>query len=220
MEELKRLQQIAWNESEKKRKESSLLSTMNIRSLTHHHKNLIKDPMICGQVIAIQETWCNPQQENLHLQFSGYEMFLVSQGQGKGIATFYKGNFKTNGHINKPLYQISRVSSEKVDIINVYLSRGANKKEFLHDLGSPARGARKVIITGDFNIDYLKNPNDIVIKTIISCGFQQMVSSPTHEKGGLLDHIYIKNITSQVDVTTYFPFYTDHAAVSIAVNDL
>ena len=47
-----------------------------------------------------------------------------------------------------------------------------------------------------------------------------MVSSPTHEKGGLLDHIYIKNIASQVDVTMYFPFYTDHAAVSIAVNDL
>ena len=175
--------------------------------------------MICGQVIAVQETWCDPQQENLHLQLPGYEMFLVSQGRGKGIATFHKANFKRNGSINKSLYQISRVSDEKVDIINVYVSQGANKSEFLKDLGSLAKGARKVIIEGDLNIDYLKDPKDAVIRRIISCGFKQIVSSPTHEKGGLLDHIYLKNIASQVDVKISFPFYSDHAAVSISIHD-
>ena len=220
MEELKRLQQIAKNEDEKKRKESSLLSTINARSLTLHHKNLIKDPMICGQVIAVQETWCDPQQENLHLQLPGYEMLLVSQGRGKGIATFYRNNFKENGFINTPQYQISRVSNQKVNIINVYLSKGADKRAFLRDLGSLARGAKKSVIVGDFNIDYLKSPEDIVIKTILSCGFKQIVSSPTHEKGGLINHIYIKNITSPVDVAMYFPFYTDHAALSIVIHDL
>ena len=61
--------------------------------------------MICGQFIAVQETWCNPHQENLHLQLPGYEILLVNQGQGKGIATFYKNDFEENCFINKPLYQ-------------------------------------------------------------------------------------------------------------------
>ena len=73
---------------------------------------------------------------------------------------------------------------------------------------------------GDFNIDYLKSPEDIVIKTILSCGFKQIVSSPTQEKGGLIDHVYVKNITSPVDVAMCFPFYTDHAAISIIIHDL
>ena len=176
--------------------------------------------MICGQVIAVQETWCNPQQENLHLQLPGYEMLLVSQGRGKGIATYYKNNFKENGFINKPLYQISRVSDQKINVINVYLSHGADKRDFLRDLGSLARGAKKSVIVGDFNIDYLKSPEDIVIKTILSCGFKQIVSSPIQEKGGLIDHVYVKNITSPVDVAMCFPFYTDHAAISIIIHDL
>ena len=108
----------------------------------------------------------------------------------------------------------------KINVINVYLSHGADKRDFLQDLGSLARGAKKSVIVGDFNIDYLKSPEDIVIKTILSCGFKQIVSSPTQEKGGLIDHVYVKNITSPVDVAMCFPFYTDHAAISIIIHDL
>ena len=104
-----------------------------------------------------------------------------------------------------------------IDIINVYISRGANKTNFLKDLGSLARGSKPCIIVGDFNIDFLADPNELIIRTILSCNFTQVVSSPTHEKGALLDHVYIKGpITYQL--TVVFPYYSDHGLVMVAPN--
>ena len=87
--------------------------------------------------------------------------------------------------------QVMKSSFNSIDIINVYRSAEGSKTTLIESMRQMIDEGRTTVIAGDFNIDYLKNPNDIVIKTIISCGFQQIVSSQTHEKGRLLDHIYI-----------------------------
>ena len=185
-----------------------------------HHQNLISDPKIYGKVIALQETWCNNDHDNNHLKMPGYKVHLVSQGNGKGIATYYQSDYSVTGTVNKALYQISRVSSNNIHIINLYISRGANKREFLQDLGALAKGKKPCIIVGDFNIDFLNSPNELIItqiisKLILSNGFHQIVTLPTHDKGGLIDHIYIKNVSEQIDVSLNFPFYSDHAAILV-----
>ena len=101
---------------------------------------------------------------------------------------------------------------------NVYCSKGANKVNFLKDLGSLAGAARPCFIVGDFNINYLSVPKDPVVTKILACGFQQIVQNPTHVGGGLLDHVYTKRITWDPCLIINYPYYTDHGAVSI-VND-
>ena len=109
---------------------------------------------------------------------------------------------------------MSRVSSTEMDIINIYCSHGANKAEFLKDLGSLARGPRPCIILGDFNIDYLQGAEAIINK-ITSCGFKQIVTTATHIKGGLLDHVYVKRLPWEPTIEMNFPYFTDHAAISV-----
>ena len=110
---------------------------------------------------------------------------------------------------------MSKVSDGKVEIINVYLSRGANKVEFLRDLGSLAKGSRNCIIVGDFNIDFSHNANELIIKKILSKGFTQMLKTPTHLSGGLIDHVYVKYPDHDFETFIDFPLFTDHALISV-----
>ena len=140
---------------------------------------------------------------------------MVNQGRGKGVATYFSGNFKISGTVNTNLYQMSKVSDGNVHIINIYISRGANKAEFLQHLGNLAKGSKNCFIVGDFNIDFLRNSREPIIKTITSKGFTQIITAPTHLSGGLLDHIYMKYPEHVIEFHVDFPFFSDHALISI-----
>ena len=110
---------------------------------------------------------------------------------------------------------MSKVSSKEFDVVNLYCSNGANKANFLKDLGSLAGAARPTFIVGDFNINFLNKPQDAILKKILSTGFKQIVSQPTHLEGGLLDHIYFKRLPFEPKVIVNFPYYSDHGALSV-----
>ena len=169
-----------------------------------------------GKVIGLQETWCNMDESEHCYKIEGYNLHLVNQGRGKGVATFFQDGFDVTGEVNKKGYQICRVSCKNYDVINVYRSSDANQSSFFKDLGTLARGSKPCFICGDFNIDILKNPKDWLLENISSCGFKQIVEDATHELGGLLDHIYIKRIPWKPQVTLEFPFYSDHAVVKVS----
>ena len=216
IEELRRLHDVAMNEKLKMKIRNSLILTLNIRSLVKHHVNIVQDYQIRASVIALQETWCSMDNENNHMQLPGYSLHLVSQGRGKGVATYFEAGFQISGAVNTEHYQISKVSGVNFDVVNVYCSRGLDKKQFLNDLGSFARGTKPCFIVGDFNVDFLKEPKDPIIKKIVSSGFKQMVTGPTHIEGSLLDHVYMKGRPPfDLQVHTDFTFYSDHAAVSL-----
>ena len=178
--------------------------------------NLLKDESTRAKVIALQETWCQEGQETDSLQLPGYKLHLVSQGRGKGVAMFFQDGFDVTGEVNKREYQICRVSCKNYDVVNLYRSQNADQSNFIKDLGTLARGSKPCFILGDFNIDLLKNPNDRLSEKISSCGFRQIVKNATHDLGGLLDHVYIKRIPWEPEVTINFPFYSDHAIVKLS----
>ena len=215
MKELSRLKDIALNHKEDDLREAILITSLNVRSLPRHHKNLLNDPQIHGKVIALQETWCDVDGAYAHLNMPGYSMSMVNAGRGKGIVTYFNPEFQPSGMINNERYQILRVSSKDLDVINVYISRGANRANFLKDLGALARGSKPCFIVGDFNIDFLNDPTEVIVKKITSSSFKQLVSTPTHVEGGLLDHIYVRDQTCKYQVDINFPFYSDHGAISV-----
>ena len=169
-----------------------------------------------ANVINLQETWCSPEDNETEYQMQGYQLHMVNQGRGKGIATYYSNEFEVSGTINKELYQMLKIKGSNFDVINVYCSRGANRADFLRDLGSLAAAQRPCLITGDFNINYMKDPKDSIVARILSCGFNQIVKGPTHKDGGLLDHIYTKRLGWEPRVHMNFPYYSDHAAIAVS----
>ena len=60
-------------------------------------------------------------------------------------------------------------------------------------------------------LQYLKNNH-----------FHQLVDTPTHSRGGLIDHFYIRKPSAFENVVVnwhlFAPFYTDHFGVCITIN--
>merc|ERR1712105_322419 len=166
MDELKRLKELALNTQEKSRLTKTVVVTLNIRSLNKHFVALTKDFQMRAKVINLQETWCCPEEKGTDYQIQGYQLHMVNQ---------------VSGTINKENYQMLKLKGVNFDVINVYCSRGANKVDFLRDLGSLAAAQRPCFITGDFNINYLRDPKDSIVAKILSCGFSQIVKGHTHK---------------------------------------
>ena len=126
---------------------------------------------------------------------------------------YYQDDFEIAADINLELFQMSKISSSYCHIINVYRSHGADTALFLHHLESLVRGCDECYIVGDFNINLIKH-NHPIVAWILAYGFKQLVQSPTHEEGGILDHAYVKS-KSLHHVFLHWPYYSDHAAVCI-----
>lgn len=221
MKELERLESVAINDQDKQSKINTTIISLNVRSLSKNHCNLIQDSIVTSNVpvIAVQETWLDCDE---HLEIQGYNSHFVSHGHGKGVVTYYNNSFKVTGVVRSNTHQISKVSSETYDVVNVY--RNANEdvplESFLKDLFDLISNQRLSYVVGDFNIDLLKSPSHSICTKLKDKGFKQIVSLPTHEEGGLLDHVYVNNIPEDKlhIVNLSFPFYTDHAAIAISTS--
>ena len=74
---------------------------------------------------------------------------------------------------------------------------------------------RAVIVLGDFNIDLLKQPENIFSHSMEGLGFKQLVLQSTHISGSLIDHVYafLPN-GEQCEVFKIHPlYYSDHDAI-------
>ncbi|VDI11782.1 Hypothetical predicted protein [Mytilus galloprovincialis] len=73
------------------------------------------------------------------------------------------------------------------------------------------------VIVGDFNINVLKESNNLLIKALATKDFCQVVHSPTHISGSCIDHMYI--LKDKVYDARVIPVpYSQHAAIQIRIN--
>ena len=74
------------------------------------------------------------------------------------------------------------------------------------------------IILGDFNINALEDSNNYVSEYLHQ--YQQVVDSPTHISGSLIDHVYVlKSLLNDVNVNCVVKniYFSDHDAVKISL---
>ena len=182
------------------------LVSCNIRSATKNLKHLLSSKTILNvQVICLQETWLDPSEFNDEDK-NGWKQHNNSVGRGKGISTLYNSLYTMKVDVSNPQYQMTKVSSSSMDIINVYRSEGAVTSSFLEDLLS-LYDKEETVIMGDFNLCYIQQRNHQIFKTIESLGFNQLVKSPTHIKGRMIDLVFSKSF---FEVIQQSPFFTDH----------
>ena len=105
--------------------------------------------------------------------------------------------------------------------INIYRSSSGSIPEALSALKDLIDNSKPNLITGDFNLCFTKNGTNSITKGLQDCGFQQLVTEATHIQGGLIDHVYWRDVRSprfdDPTVERHSPYYSDHDAVMITL---
>ena len=215
MEELERMNNVAINLKQCKR---VTIVSCNIRSLKKHFEDFITASAIKqAQVLCLQETWLHPSAETNLLEEKGWKQHNNSVGRGKGISTFYKPEFVLEKDVTLPSYQMTKIRSDSIDIINVYRSSGAENYNFIEDLCGLCNPEKHTLILGDFNICYNSQIDNQVYQTLRNMGFRQLVKHPTHIDGRLIDPVFSFSPGIEViyEVKQQAQYYTDHDMIEV-----
>ena len=98
------------------------MASLNIARLGPHMADLRIDPnLLKADVIHLCETWLLPDQEDdAQFQLDGYTAHFVSVGNGRGLATYSRGDFVHQEDRVSQNWQMTKFSSGMVDSIHVY----------------------------------------------------------------------------------------------------
>ena len=177
------------------------ISSLNARSLQKHYQDMQKDELIMkSDVICIQETWLESEPKTPITNLDEYYI----HGQSRGIALFTK---ERPIHVDKT--QTDTCSTIKArfmefDLINIYrFSDGRNISQFTAEVIPLIDARRTQIIIGDINIDLIDSLKNLFTETLRQNGFEQIIQRPTHELGGLIDHVYFYSPNAEALCTLY-----------------
>ena len=137
-----------------------------------------------------------------------------------GLATFVKK--KHNATFEN--YLVDKISATMVQLddlvlVFLYLSQGFDwhlltrkLEEWIDD------NQKRIAIIGDTNIDFLEKKHKL-LEFLDHKNFKQIVQEPTHELGGLLDHVYLnpKLMNDKYQIAQRCTYFSDHDVITLFV---
>ena len=196
---------------------------LNVLSLANNFEEISKKIKTkkCD-VACLQETWLKETNSGDAYRIENYDLSLNSRGRGRGIATYFREPFIESESINHSDCQITKISSEDVDIINLYRSQECqNIEQLIHPL---INLKKKTIVVGDTNINLENQRSHSFVKMMIeNLRFEQLVTRPTFDrlpsfKPSWLDHVYVSpGLKELVKVEQQCLGFNDHDILRISV---
>lgn len=215
-----------WND---KRINGIRISALNVRSLRKHIEDVKSDHfLLISDVICLSETWLEEEQCNdSKYQIEGFRSFFNCQKRnnetfierGKGLATYVRGDmWKWEADVTELLLHMTKLTSEKLDIISVYRSQDQPFTATVNHLKQLVNLQKTTLIIGDFNYCAKNNSNDLS-EYLSSNGFQQLVTTATHTGGNVLDQIHFRGVIKDKPkiVETIAEYYSDHDLVTLLI---
>ena len=219
IEELERMNTVSEGTSQVSKR---AIISCNIRSINKNFANFsTSSTSKQAQVICLQETWMDPLSPQIDLmENEGLQQHNNSIGKGKGITTFYKQIYFWVGDVTDANYQLTKLKSDVMDVINVYRSDGAENNAFVEDLVGMITSGKQTLILGDFNICYISEFSNLVFQELRSKGFKQLVKHPTHMEGRLIDLVFFLSPDQTIcyEVKQLAQYFTDHDLLKVQVN--
>ena len=197
--------------------------SLNCQSLRGKISHIMNDKIVTlGDLICLSETWLLSDENTDDIQIDGYVLCANVVGRGKGLATYFKQNiFHHSKDVKEKNYQLTKMSSEFVDVISVYRSQEGCIDRLLNTLSGVIDWQKTTLICGDFNVCYNQDRSNKLIATLENLGFKQLVQEATFIKGSLIDHVYLRECGTSigVDCSLYSPYYCamDHDALLTTV---
>ena len=167
MQELERLRKISKNnnptEWENIDNKTLKISSLNCRSLKKHIPDIRSDDMLMkSDIICLQETWLEDDIATEILQIENYELHLNSNGKGKGIAIYFKKDtLKHELDIKEENMQLSKFSSDYIDLVVLYRSQNGNHKHLTETFETLIDREKPLMVIGDFNFCFLDDSTNI-----------------------------------------------------------
>lgn len=194
------------------------ISSLNVRSFQQHQKDLKKDEFIMkSDILCVQETWLDSDPDE---QLLGYHAYYL-HGRSKGIAIFTRLTPIATHNFQSDICSIMKSSFDDFDLINIYRAHfNMNLDQFREEILPFIDVSRTQILIGDFNINLLKTPQNVLTSFLQQLGYRQLVMKPTHNQGGLIDHVYFFSPNNFVtcDLFKYHTvFWSDHTCQSLIV---
>jgi hypothetical protein len=206
-------QRTPWDTEQEK---SIKISSLNVRSLNQHFEDLQKDHFLQkSDIICLTETWLSYDLENT----GKYHSYFINSGS-KGVALFSVIKPETVDKLSSDEASVIIASFASFDLILVYrFSENSSIFDFTEEIVNIVNLTKTVIVCGDFNINLTKFPQNKFSKALFNLGFIQLVNSPTHILGGIIDHVYFySNDMSTCSLHKIYPVYfSDHDAVSFCL---
>ena len=197
---------------------------LNVHSLRKHFDDVARTVQAASSpsVICLQETWLEEGSAVDKYQMQDLSLIVNSIGEGRGIATYFDDTFDVSDSVTSPSCQITRISSNEIDVINVYRSKDCDMKEFelmIFKMMDRNDLSKKILICGDLNIHFTKETsNHFVRKIVDEFKFKQLVMGPTHDKGNTIDHVYVSPaLLGRVMIEKTSIYYSDHDLLTIKI---
>ena len=196
----------------------SLIGFLNVQSLRAHQIHLRKEQeFLQCDIFAVAETWLYPGEK---IEISDASHFL-SNGRGKGLASFSKGYSKMMETIEKDEYSMMKMELDEKFFIFVYISKTAKSSEYIHDIDALLKNTSNspTALIGDVNWHFAQKSHPMK-KFMQDNKFEQIIERPTHIRGNIIDHVYInpkmKDLSMQI-LQKPVPF-SDHYALYLKIN--
>ena len=196
------------------------ISTINANSLHQHYKDMMKDGFITqSDIICIQETWLT---ENIKDESDMFHHYYINK-KNEGIALLTKMLPVAVKTYESDLCSIIKATYDDFVILNVYRFSSTSKiDQFTLELIDFIDVAKTVLIVGDFNMNIMKISNSftkVLEEDFEGVGFKQLVARPTHQEGGLIDHIYFLSTKNSCKFYESYPvFWSDHNCQTVILN--
>ena len=187
-------------------------------------------------IIAITETWFSESTVPEVFKIKGYELKYVTRnvGRGGGVALYINTSLKYKTIDSKCLCvnesfecitaELTLVGSKNIVISCIYRKPNGNLEEFsskLEDIFGDIKN-KVIYITGDFNIDLLKeqihSQTRYFIDTMFSMGLYPLITKPSRiasHSSTLIDNIFTNdmqhaNVSGIIlnDLSDHFPVFT------------
>ena len=225
--ETERLKLQSWNENPSPWRildsNSLKIASVNCARLQPHLQYILNDDkLLTADVIHLQETWIEPN-NTINLSIEKFKANFVNVGPGKGICTYYQDPAATFEDHKTGNFQVTKMNVQGLVSINVYRSDKGNKTELVRVLERMIDDSQgqPILVSGDFNICTMDEPNNIVTKALKDLDFELLVDVATQIQGRHIDHLYWRQDPAGVWrkptletnlIERYSPYYTDHDA--------
>ena len=223
LEELENSKLKAINTAEETEVDIIKVLCLNVWRLRKHFDDVVRtiQAMSMPAAICLQETWLEEGSAVDQYQIQDMSLNVNSIGEGRGIATYFDDTFDVTDSVTSPSCQITKISSNDIDVINVYRSKDCNVEEFKLMIFKmiDKDTFRNVLICGDVNVHFKDGTsNSFVRKIIDEYKFEQLVLDATHNGGNTLDHVYVSPaLQGRVTVEKACIYYSDHDLLTIKV---
>ena len=198
---------------------SCIIGFLNVESLRAHQVHLRKEQeFLQSDIFVAAETWLYPGEK---IEIPSHASHLLSNGRGKGLASFTKGHSKMIETIEKDEYSMMKMELDKKFFIFMYISKNAKSSEYIHDIDALLKNTSNspTALIGDVNWNYAQKSHPMK-KFMQDNKFEQIIEKPTHIGGNIIDHVYVnpkmKDLSVQI-LQKPVPF-SDHYALYLKIN--